>query len=85
MPKEKKFRQQNPNKIKNKYIWNIGDIYAYQLKGEKAKKLGLYGRYLLFRKVGEGVYHQNSSIAWVYIQITDTDILPKSKEEISKL
>ena len=85
MPKEKKFRQQKPNKVKNKYIWNIGDIYAYQLKGEKAKKLGIYGRYLLFRKVGEGVYHQNSSIAWVYIQITDTDILPKSKEEIAKL
>lgn len=38
MPKEKKFRQQKPNKVKNKYIWNIGDIYAYQLKGEKAKK-----------------------------------------------
>ena len=85
MPKEKKFRQQNPNKVKNKYIWNIGDIYAYQLKGEKAKKLGLYGRYLLFRKVGEGKNEAKNSVAIVYIQITDTDILPRSKEEIAKL
>ena len=85
MPKEKKFRQQNPNKIKNKYIWNIGDIYAYQLKGEKAKKLGLYGRYLLFRKVGEGKNEAKNSVAIVYIQITDTDILPRSKEEIARL
>ena len=32
--------------------WNIGDIYAYQLHSPVANKLGIYGEYLMFRKIG---------------------------------
>ncbi len=34
-------------------IWNIGDVFAYQLKSEESRKRGLLGKYLVFQKVDE--------------------------------
>ena len=32
--------------------WEIGDIYAYQLTSDAARDAGLYGKYIILRKVG---------------------------------
>lgn len=86
MPEEVKFIKKSTKEVrKRKYEWNIGDVYAYQLKGEKAKELGLYGKYLIFRKVDDGLYNKKTIGAIVYIQITKSDKLPKTKEELEEL
>lgn len=32
--------------------WNIGDLYAYQFHSETSKEFGLYGKYIVFQKIG---------------------------------
>ncbi len=87
MPKEKqlckKEKKLSSNRQKSK--WNIGDTYAYQLKSEKAKELGLYKRYLIFRKIADSEIYPKSIAGIVYIQITKTEQLPQNEEEINRL
>lgn len=48
-----------PEKINKKPVefvrnpWNINDVYAYQLNGEKAGEYGLLGKYVLLQKIGD--------------------------------
>ena len=49
-PQEKKIRKPTPI-VTNP--WNVGDIYAYQFHTDEAKEYGLYGKYILFQKIGE--------------------------------
>ncbi len=87
MPKEKqlckKEKKLSSNRQKSK--WNIGDTYAYQLKSEKAKELGLYKRYLIFRKIADRKEKTRDIPGIVYIQITKTEQLPQNVEEINRL
>lgn len=62
----KKIQSKQPlkKKIKNdkvfNCIWNIGDVYAYQLKSQVSKNKGYSNKYIIFQKVGESkVYPQN--------------------------
>jgi len=50
MRSEKKIRK--PTVI-NQNLWNVGDIYAYQVHTEESKKHDLYGKYVLLQKMGE--------------------------------
>ena len=36
-----------------KCTWQVGDVYAYRLESEYSKEKGLYGKYIIFQKVGE--------------------------------
>lgn len=51
MRSEKKI--QAPKAV-NKSLWNVGDVYAYQLHKEVSKTHGTYGKYVLIQKIGEG-------------------------------
>ena len=35
--------------------WNFGDVFAYQLNSEDSKEKGVFGKYIVFRKVSEDV------------------------------
>ena len=50
MPEERKLAVKREIETKRKFEWNIGDVYAYRLKSEEAKKAGMYGQYLILRK-----------------------------------
>lgn len=62
---------------KNGYIsnpWNIGDIYAYQFHSKIAKNNELHGKYILFQKVGNVDYYDNTvySVVRVFDKLFDT-------------
>ena len=37
----------------NQNLWNVGDVYAYQLHTEKSKEYGTYGKFIILQKIGE--------------------------------
>lgn len=85
MPEEKRIPLERKIPVKRKYEWNIGDVYAYELKSDKAEELGLKGRYLIFRKVEDVDYIEQKVAVIAYCQITEDTILPKMKEQVEKL
>lgn len=81
MPPEKKNSQYNLYK----YEWNIGDVFAYKLESEYAKKVGLHNKYLLIRKAYEDIWWPGHIVPIIYVQITKDDKIPISRDEILKL
>lgn len=65
--------------------WAIGDVFAYQLESDEAKERGLYGCYLLIRKVGEERWYPHHIIPVVHIKITKDATLPATVEEYDQL
>jgi hypothetical protein len=61
--------------------WKIGDTFAYQLTSQEAKDLGIFGKYMLLRKVSELECGDGSSSPIVTISLWNKDTLPKSAEE----
>ncbi|MCL2841014.1 MAG: hypothetical protein FWE05_09615 [Defluviitaleaceae bacterium] len=51
MPSKKRIRK--PVAV-NQNLWNMGDVYAYQFHTEESKEYGVYGKYMLIQKMGEG-------------------------------
>lgn len=59
MPDEKRFSQ--PVKfITNP--WDIGDVYAYQFHTDLSKECDLFGKYILFKKVGNVKFKENGVV-----------------------
>ena len=55
--------------------WKSGDVFAYRLESDLAKERGLYGRYILIRKVDEAVWYPGHIVPIVYFKITsDTNL-----------
>ena len=46
-PSEKKVKQRKIYRCE----WKYGDVYAYQMKSDLSKEMGLYGRYFLIQKI----------------------------------
>ncbi len=71
MPEEVKINIEEPF-VRNP--WNIGDIYAYQFHTDLAEKAGLYGKYILFQKIGDCEYYKNEvySVVQLYDKVFDT-------------
>ncbi len=63
--------------------WEIGDTFAYKLRGPHAEQCGIAGKYALLRKVGDTIESPKSPDPIVTITIWD-DSLPKSAEEFIK-
>ena len=61
--------------------WKIGDTFAYQLTSQEAKDLGIYGKYMLLRKVSEVECSNGALDPIVTISLWDSDIFPTSVEE----
>lgn len=58
-PPEKKIRKpeeyiQNP--------WEVGDVYALQFQSEESKKLGLFGKFIPFQKIGDEEFSENEKV-----------------------
>ena len=81
MPPKKNISQHKLYKCE----WNVGDIFAYKIKSEYAKEVGMDNRYLLIRKAYEYVWWPGHIVPIIYVQITKDDKIPTSKDEISKL
>jgi hypothetical protein len=64
--------------------WKPGDTFAYELVSESAKRSGVKGEYLIFRKVDE-IDWLKDRYPIVYVQMTAGRKLPGSKEEIELL
>lgn len=84
MPSRKKLFVEK-EKTKKEIDWHDGEIYAYKLESEEAKEKGLYGRYLVIRKLRENNYFNKRINAIAYCQITKNEELPKSVDEINEL
>lgn len=70
------------NKAEKRAYWKLGDVYAYKLKSDKAKESGVYGQYIILRKVDVSKNKKEDAI--VYCQISKNGI-PKTKKEIEEL
>lgn len=58
-PLEKKIRKpqeyvQNP--------WEVGDLYAFQFQSEESKQKGLFGKFLVFQKIGDEEWKDSGKI-----------------------
>jgi len=80
-PPRKNYRKRNLYQCQ----WQIGDVYAYRLESEDARKRGLFGRYILVRKVDEYTWYPGHIIPIVYVKITKDDKLPTSLAEYEAL
>ena len=80
-PPRKSYRKRNLYQCQ----WRIGDVYAYQLESEEARERGLFGRYMLVRKVDEDICHPGHTIPIVYVKLTKDDKLPTSLAEYEAL
>lgn len=65
--------------------WQVGDVYAYQLDSDLAKKRGFYGRYFLIQKVDEYTWYPGHIVPIVYVKITRDSTLPRSMDEYNQL
>ena len=59
--KEKLLSPQPPEKKISKYRlyqckWQLGDVFSYRFSSEYSKEKGVYGQYIIFRKVSEDVW-----------------------------
>lgn len=70
---------------KKKQPWNIGDVYAYKISSDRAKEVGLIGRYFLLQKIGEIQYSARIMSPIVYAKITKDDRIPTTTEEYDQL
>lgn len=73
MPPRKKIKRP-PDIIRNP--WNIGDVYAYQCHTKMAESKNMLGKYVIFQKIGETEYCQNTvSVVQIYDGVFD--IIPQ--------
>lgn len=81
MPERKKVNQ--PKRFR--CSWEIGDTFAYQLRGKDAEDFGLSGRYVLFRKVSEAEESGGIVTPIVTVSMWDDVPLPTTSEEFRRL
>lgn len=68
-----------------KYIWKIGDIFAYRLKTDLAKEKVFLGRYFLIHIIDEYIYPPERKAPIAYVKITNDEKLPSNIDEYNKL
>lgn len=53
--------------------WSVGDVYAYQFHTKISEEVGLYGKYILFEKIGNCEYYKDKyySVVKIYNRIFD--------------
>ena len=47
--------------------WNVGDIYAYRFHSKKSKEFELYGKHIVFQKIGEAISYDNMTFSVIQI------------------
>lgn len=64
MPQPKKI---SPPPVFDRSPWNIGDLYGYRFHSAKSKKFDLFGKYIVFQKIGEAQSYDNLTFSVVQI------------------
>ena len=64
--------------------WAVGDTFAFLLSGSDAEAVGLMGRYILLRKVGE-MEDSGRIMPSVSLTLWDDRPLPKNSEEFKEI
>ncbi len=82
--------QSSEKKVKSygkpyKCEWQIGDVFAYPLKSEEAKKVGLDSQYLILIVVRMSNCYLESIMPVVKIKVTKKGKIPTTVEEINEL
>lgn len=74
-------------RVRKSYIpqWEVGDTFSHVLTHYMAKYAGVYGWYVLFRKVGEYVDDKQQHHQLVYVTLCPPERLPHTAEELRKL
>ena len=80
MPEKAKIRKSTKFRCK----WNIGDTFAYQLKGAEVAECGLEGMSLLLRKVDEMEFHDGRIYPVVMLSVCPSNRLPVNTEEYNQ-
>lgn len=80
-PKRKQFRKRRLYRTP----WKDGDVYAWRIEGDFARKNGVEGRYFLLYKIGELNVYPGHIEAVVGIKVTDGPDLPQSREELDRM
>lgn len=62
--------------------WEIGDTYAYQMKGPEAEQMGISGKYMLFRMLGKNVF-EKAEIPLVTVTFWEKKPFPTTAEEFT--
>jgi hypothetical protein len=63
MPQEKKVSQYRIYKCE----WKIGDIFAYKFTSEYSEEKDFYGKYIIFRKVSEGIWYPGHVVPIIHV------------------
>lgn len=75
---------------KRKYYqcpWKIGDVYAFELKGQEAQDLGIKGDLCLLRKIDERANYprkNQNTVPILYMTICKKNALPKNEHELEE-
>lgn len=72
MPAKKKLRKPHVFTCS----WNIGDVFAYQLKSDLAKEKGVFGKWLVMQKVNQADNLKNGLSPVVTVRLIDSDVCP---------
>lgn len=65
--------------------WQLGDVFAYQLKSDIAREKGLLDHYFLIHKVDEAISYPGHIVPIVYVKLTIGDMIPTTLEEYNQL
>ena len=77
--------QDKNKKISKDNKYKKGDVFAYKIVGNEYKKMGLEGKYLIFRKIDDYKDNDIYENIIVYVQITNNFVLPKTENELNEL
>ena len=64
MPPRKKI---SPPKVFDRNPWNVGDIYAYKFHSKKSQSFDLYGKYIVFQKMGNALSFDDLTFSVIQI------------------
>lgn len=65
--------------------WKIGDTFIHPLLQNSAKKAGIWGEYVVLRKVGEYKDRSGHFVQIVYTTICSEDDLPRTDSQLNSL
>ncbi len=79
-PNEKKIKIIKPFNC----IWNIGDIFAYQLNSNKSKDYGVYGKYIVFQKTAESESYPKKIVPIIRVACKIYEIIPNMDDYLNE-
>lgn len=65
--------------------WIVGDTFCHQFTHPDSEIAGIYGWFLLFRKVGEYIDWKGHPIQLGYLSVCPQDAIPQTVEALNKL